>query len=387
MNSQHERRYPVETALQIAQEIIAQYQLRAHDESYGDQLKTYRCQLINDQHKQIFYGFGKGIGIQSKASAYYEAIEHFLIHHHATIIGSDTTQYRYQQTHEATLPSVCYESISNDQSHYQPLYLFDPRYGKSPSSLDPFDYSSHSWKANDTGLASGVHLTDASIHALNELIERDAHSLFLIQSFLKQTGYQPKLINKYSLPTDLAIIVNEIENNYDEDLMIFDMTSNIGIPSFYVSMTKQKMLIQPAGCGTSLNAKYALERALLESLQPLHVQNAALHENQQQIIDVLSNTPLLQRAAIADVTTLLDKAIMIDFHSIRTFTHIIDLEQQLEFLLQAIINQGFHVYRKIIAQHENGFACVKFLVPEFEQFHLVQIGKRILPAKRGMMTL
>lgn len=387
MNSQHERRYPVETALHIARETIAHYQLRAHDEAYGGELKTYRCQLLHDNQKKIFYGFGKGIGMQSKASAYYEALEHFLIHHHATIISNDVTQYYYHPSHDAKLPSVCYESISHDQPYLQPLYLFDPRYGKFPAPLDSFDYSSHSWKANDTGLASGVHLTDASIHALNELIERDAHSLFLIKAFLKQTGYQPRVINKSSLPIDLATIVHRIENDYNEALLIFDITSDIGIPSFYVSMTKQNMLIQPSGCGTSLNANYALERALLESLQPLHVQNAALHENQQQIIEVLSNTPLLQRAAIADVTTLQDKSITIDFTNIPTFSHLTDLEKQLEFLTQAIINQGFHIYRKIIAQHESGFTCVKYLIPDFEQFHLVQIGKRILPAKRGMMAL
>lgn len=387
MNSQHERENSIDAALEIAYQTIAKYSLRAHHESYGDRLITYRCQLINDEQQHIFYGFGKGIGLQSKASAYYEALEHFLIHHHASEIANNSDTYRFHEGYQATIPHIEYETIGSNQPYFQPLFLFNPRYGKYPAAHDRFDYSKHSWMAHDTGLASGTSITEASIHALNELIERDAHSLFLIKHFLKRNGHQPRLINKLSLPATLADIVVNIETTYHDDLMIFDITSDIGIPTFYVSMTKQNRLIQPSGCGTSLNAQYALERALLESLQPLHVQNHTLHENQQQIINVLSETPLLQRAAIADVASLSEMAITIQFNDVPSFHSVIRLDDQLHFITQAIQNKGISIYRHIIEASENGFSCVKLLIPDFEQFHLVQIGKRILPAKRGMMVI
>lgn len=36
--------------------------------------------------------------------------------------------------------------------------------------------SPYAYLANDSGVASGTNMIEASIHALNELVERDAHS-------------------------------------------------------------------------------------------------------------------------------------------------------------------------------------------------------------------
>src|SRR4029079_3534535 len=111
----------------------------------------------------------------------------------------------------------------------------------------------------------------------------------------------------------LLEIVDTIEGQYDDRLLIFDITTDIGIPAMYVSMTAQRYPIQPSGCGASLSPAYALERALLESLQPRHVYNDILFENQNQIIQQLEHMPLLQKAAIADVLSVEHDATSINF--------------------------------------------------------------------------
>jgi ribosomal protein S12 methylthiotransferase accessory factor len=387
MNSRYERAFSTEHSMWIAEQAINALNLRASDEAHGVDLQTYRCKLVDDAHQSIFYGFGKGLGLQSRVSAYYEALEHYAVHRFAQTTASHQENYIVMEAYEHAVPCVDLIDIRSQDKVSYPVFMLDPRYAKCQSKQDKMDYSSYAYHANDSGVASGTNITEASIHALNELVERDAHSLFLIEAFIKNKNQQIKLIDKATLPSTQQDIVNKIEEQYNDNLMIFDITSEIGIPVIYVSMTKQPFLIQPSGCGASLKAEYALERALLEALQPVHIHNEKLADNQQQIIKQLSDLPLLLKAAIADVTTLQNKYQKIDFKNVLDHDADLTLNDQLDLIIDKIEAMGYKVFQLPIINLDCGFTCVKFLIPEFEQFHLVQTGKRILPNKRGMRLL
>lgn len=382
-----ERALPTTAALRIAEQASIEFGLAAKLNSYGVELKTYCCKLVDEKHRNIFYGFGKGRGLQSKASAYYEALEHYAVHRCAQDIANDTNNYQYLAEYRNPLPCINLKNVYASQTIDYPIYLLDPRYSKRQAPSDLMDYSSVAWRASDSGIASGTNRLEASIHALNELIERDAHSLFLIEAFIKTRQQHIRLIDKSTLPHHLQQIVNTIETQYAEKLMLFDITSDIGIPVMYVSMTQQPFLIQPAGVGASLSAEYALERALLECLQPVHIHNERLWQNQRAIIDNLRELPLLLKAAIADVTKLQDICQVIDFISYYSNPIAFDLEAQLQTISEKIATKGCNLFTIPLMELPSGFTCVKFYIPEFEQFHLVQTGKRVLPNKRGMRIL
>lgn len=396
-----ERQMVPEKALEIALLTISTLKLEVSFSFYGSDIQTYHCKLINPEHGVVFYGCGKGFGIQSKVSACYEALEHYAVHrfcqdrsknssnyfslHESSIINKlqaleliDSRIYEYAET----IPFALFSEVSTGESLNYPLFLIDPRYAKSPASIDNFDYRLFAWNACDSGTASGTSRVEASLHALNELIERDAYSLFLIQTFM--LNMQLRLINKKTIPTYLQDTVAKIEAQYSEELILVDMTSDIGVPTICVAMTKQSMLIQPIGCGTSLNREYALERALLESLQPLHIYNEHLFANQQQILANFAQTPLLAHCAKADIGSRVAGGNLIDFNTLLAYDCTVSVEQQLSTVIRLIKAKGFVIYAAVIADLESGFKCMKYIVPGFEQFYLVQVGKYILPQKRGM---
>lgn len=378
MNIQHERRMASTDAFIIAEATLSMLRVKTEMTVYGSELKTYHCKLIDEKNGKLFYGCGKGLGVQSKVSACYEAIEHYVTHHF----------YRNgdYQIHNG-MPSISLFEVSHDKVYTMPIFMIDPRYAKYPLPNDHIDYKSCAWRASDSGVASGTDFTEASIHALNEIIERDAHSLFLIEAFIKQKNKSIRIIDRQTIPLHLLDIVNQIECELDEELIIIDITSDIGVPVVAVSMTKQPYPIQPVGFGASLNREYALERALLESLQPVHISNHRLWQNQYAIIDNFSQHPLLQAAAIADVRPLCSEGESIDFSSLPAYNLALTLEEQLACIMSQIHHAGFDIYHKVLAQYETGFTCVKYHVPGLEQFYLVQAGKNILPNDRGMKYL
>jgi len=400
MNNNYERQLLPEMAMEIAESTMLKFKLRAEFSFYGNDLKTYHCKLLDTKNNTIFYGCGKGIGIQSKVSACFEAIEHYAVH--------SFCQYNYNQEHYYSLdnplivnklkelhlldPGIyrhqdkipfarCEEIITGEYLYY-PFYMLDPRYGKNPHPSDKFNYQPYAWNACDSGIASGTSREEASIHSLNEAVERDAYSLFLIQGFLLNNKIS--IIDKQSVPEYLKKMIKHIEREYAEELILVDITSDIGIPSILVTMTNQSMAIQPIGCGTSLFKDYALERALLESLQPLHLFNKHLANNQTQTLKNFATTPLLAKCAKADISQLTPNSQIVNFNSLPRYNGDTSLEQQFQTIVQRIRDKNFEIYTTTIADIDTGFHCVKYIIPGFEQFYLVEIGKNILPNKRGM---
>ena len=133
-----------------------------------------------------------------------------------------------------------------------PLVLF--RYSPSPPSVNPFAFH------HTNGLASGNVLEEAVCHALCEVIERDAisiaeiraraipfHLLKTIENNLRQSGYifssvpQDRFMDDYTIYRDVEVSEAKLEKiqeltrkfqQSDLPLLIKDITSDIGIPTF-----------------------------------------------------------------------------------------------------------------------------------------------------------
>lgn len=171
-----------------------------------------------------------------------------------------------------------------------PLVLF--RYSPSPPAVNPFAFH------HTNGLASGNVLEEAICHALCEVIERDAssiseiraraipfHLLKTIENNLKQSGYMipnissDKFVDDYTIYRDVEVSGDQIKSVqelarkfYDSELplLIKDITSDIGIPTFVASSIEwisHDYGYLAEGHGTHPDARIALSRAITEVSQ------------------------------------------------------------------------------------------------------------------------
>ncbi|MGA2572662.1 MAG: YcaO-related McrA-glycine thioamidation protein [Candidatus Methanomethylicaceae archaeon] len=130
----------------------------------------------------------------------------------------------------------------------------------------PYHRTNQLFRTNTNGLAAGNVMEEAVFHALMELIERDAWSLFEVDASrcrdlevsASDCGYQPvrEILSRLEAASVKAYIK--------------DITSDVGIPTFAAAMddevTKDPALLS-LGVGTHLVPEIAALRALTEAAQ------------------------------------------------------------------------------------------------------------------------
>lgn len=125
---------------------------------------------------------------------------------------------------------------------------------------------SGAFAATTNGLASGNVMEEAIAHALFEVIERDAVTLWK----LRGDRYQQTTVMDPDSVTDPACrdLIGKIRAA-DMDLVIWNLTSDIGIPTFQclISGRNQTTGAPEFGAGTHLSPAVALARALTEAAQ------------------------------------------------------------------------------------------------------------------------
>ena len=325
-----ERHIAVEAALEKITQTLAIENLVVDFHAFGDQVKTYQYYLSKPNTKQRFVGCGKGIGLQSQVSAAFEAFEHYAgfmsvrkLYEEGALTYcslSDLPNWEYYAEHNV-LPAHMFKTPYRDQKTYWaryqhctdtkqsllfPVFLQEPRYPHTVLPKEQLDFHSLSWLASDNGTASGTHFDETVIHGLNEVIERDAMGLFFIDAFLRKTP-KVRMIDAQSLPATLQKLHHAAEQEAGSRLRIFDITSDVGVPVICVSALDYEAPIPVKGFGASLNPAYAIERALLEVLQPIHIRTPQLTRDENQTIEKLAQWPLLQRAAIGDLKPIVDQ--------------------------------------------------------------------------------
>ena len=124
---------------------------------------------------------------------------------------------------------------------------------------------------SSNGLASGNHLAEATIHALCELVERDASSLWFCRATrggAADTRIDPATVRD---PTCRALLERLEAAAFD--VSVWDETSDLGIPSVGCKIFERepRSFAQPvrlaAGFGCHLSRETALIRAVTEAVQ------------------------------------------------------------------------------------------------------------------------
>jgi thioglycine synthase len=275
------------------------------------------------------------------------------------------------------------------------LALF--RYSPTPPSVNPFAFH------HTNGLASGNVQEEAICHSLCEVIERDATSLaelrasaipfnFIkyIADSLRANGYSLPRINNDNFKDDPSLFpdvdISEIEFEPAKSivekfmkagisLIIKDITSDIGIPTFSASSVEwitHNYGYLAEGHGTHPDKRIALLRAITEVSQ---TRAANIHGARDDLrkINYGENNSTDKRA-----WQFMSSTKTIKFSDIRTYVHE-DILDDIKLILDRLKNVGLTtaiIINLTIAQI--GIPVVRSIVPGLETFKITKsmIGTR-----------
>ncbi len=120
--------------------------------------------------------------------------------------------------------------------------------------------------ASTNGLASGNHRLEAIGHAITEVIERDANTLWDQLPFLVKAATR---LDSGTIDDDACRSLIEKLRENDMAVGIWDMTTDTGVASFYCLILDERLegAHSGAGAGSHPSREIALLRALTEAVQ------------------------------------------------------------------------------------------------------------------------
>jgi ribosomal protein S12 methylthiotransferase accessory factor len=276
-----------------------------------------------------------------------------------------------------------------------PIALF--RYAANPPAVNPFAFH------HTNGLASGNVMEEAVCHSLCEVIERDAislaqlkasaaqfHVLKSIQNYLTSNGYDvsPIMANDYvddnSVFPDVDIsglsfepISNLVRKfkNHDIPLIIKNVTSEIGIPTFNAASVEwitHDYGYLAEGHGAHPDARIALLRAITEVAQTRAANIQGARDDLRKIPYGENNTDD-QRS-----WQFMKSRKTINFTDIDSFIND-DILDDIKLILEKL--KGHSLNQAIVINLTNphlGIPVVRTIVPGLEMYKITKsvVGKR-----------
>jgi len=140
------------------------------------------------------------------------------------------------------------------------------------------------YRTSTNGLASGNHLVEATLHALYELIERDAISSVDVNGRLK-IKEKCQVIDATTVADDkLQNVIHKIQRAQSK-LVLLWVQSCVPVHTFWAILLNQNPFSAVStfniGCGTHLDIKVATARAITEAVQS---RLAFIHGSREDII-------------------------------------------------------------------------------------------------------
>lgn len=406
-----ERERPPHEALLSGLRHISDVGLSAQIKSYGDKIHTYVCILLDAAGAALDSGYGKGLGVQPLAGAVMEALEHYY-----SQFENLQCSYKVMPSHKAFAETPLsverpidlvlsgpskplavrqYSTIDGASSILWPLALTCPFYslGQTKAPGDTYDYSVLRRYSSNSGTAIGRSFTEAAVHSVCELIERDALSLFLLDTFVRKGAPQIRLVDQTTLPADLQAVVTAAEQEIADNIHICEITSAIGVPAFIcVPASSEDGGFCQYGSGASLSERYALLRAVTELCQLNHLVDKTKIELENLILGgSFERYPVLMECSRLNISSLIDQG-----HYTRTPfrnagaalpSDTDDLTAYLSILLDLLAKQSIEVYFSTSATLRDGLTIVSAIAPQLEKFNLVLEGSLVLPGPRGRKIL
>ncbi|WP_085672977.1 YcaO-like family protein [Mycobacterium szulgai] len=401
-----EREYSLADAAHRALTAIGELGLNTRLEYYGGNPTVWRCQLLDRQQQPVPSGLGYGKGdIQTaRVGAIYEALEVLL----AQEFRPDTLQLRscadvamsplageayadlLAMQPEQRIACRIYSQINGDNELAVPLFLSNIGWAEDTASPlraqigDTTDYESLARYSSNRGSAIGGSFAEAAVHSLNEAIERDAISLFLIQTFLAAQPTAPAFLDPQTLPHDLRELLGLVQERLSRQVWLIDITSDLDVPATlaYASAPGGG---SRRGYGASLSRHYSVYQALTELLQV-----ELTHESEAdrlRAIELLAEYPTLQACAACELPAPSRPA------ETSAFVPYIDTDapsspsEHLSRVVDKLAWHGYSAYLHEVHTSSNGVTTVHTQVPDLENFYMIAGGSAVVPGRRGIRAM
>lgn len=279
--SSYEREYAPEVAISagIASIMREEMSIRLASPWSAGESRDILCEGWRSG-RMLAGGRGKGVGNQSLASALFELIEHSAaldsdVSSAASVLISRDKLNALHLEKDSLLrtfateigtnifPSQTFEPLNgdNDSKHYYPSAMVD--FGHDASALTSVPLRRISNYRSTSGYGAGMSKIEASLHCLYEVIERDAFSAFLVSILSKNP-----LLDEYAQPPELySQLAPALGSQLRSNIRVFRLPSLIGTVAMAHCGTRDQGGRLDIGLGCSLNANYAIERAVLELQQ------------------------------------------------------------------------------------------------------------------------
>lgn len=351
---------------------------------------------IRPNSRSVSVSQGKGLTLDTaKASGLMEAIELY----HAETISLPLKQGSYEElryTHSLVQVWRIPQGHSTHFDRYKPLYWVEgydilnetPKW--VPFELVHTNYTrpvisgEPSFVMTTNGLASGNHILEAIVHGINEVVERDATTLW---RHLNQDKRLETLVNLDTVEHEACRWLIKKLDDAGIDVYAWDQPTDIGLPTFRCEIHQREQnpfhkRTRSAGFGTHLTREVALIRAITEAAQSrLTIISGA----RDDITYMDYETPNLSRHDREYIDKITNSTPRLDFEQLNNYSHQTfneDIQKQLELLKAVGINEVVVVD---LTRPEFNIPVVRVIIPGLEA--TIEIGADYIPGERARRIL
>lgn len=337
---------------------------------------------------------GKGVGEQSIASGMFEAIEHAATNF--VIPGQVPIEYigELPVNSEIEQLDLCYRLAREmaDGSKQELLDFYPIEVGLTlahsgvivyprivcdiscPISQDTGSVAPLSVYSNSTGTAAGVGTADAILHGLNEVIERDAESKFLLDVNMGMQSY--KAVYPDEGPWEEYF--NQITKGYGKGGALLLLESVAGYVFCAVSSPRNGE--GQIGVGSSQDPRIAMVRALTElrQYQVATEEGASWEDDGGLPVSELSKYPNMAKIA----TKIFDVPLQPEIN----FSFILkEAEGKISNPVSELLESGYVPYGRVVwaeSEDDDSICVAQALVPGLEYYSNIVYCRPMLPTGR-----
>lgn len=395
-----EREFPLAQAAHRALSAISELGFSAQLDCYGGDPTVWQCQLFDGGHPvPSGSGYGKGGVETARVGAIYEALEHFLTQRHrpetvqlrrcAEVVQSPLGAESYADLlavqPDQIIACRIYHQLGGTNTLAVPLFLSNVSWVADAAAPlraqigDTTDYGSLVRYSSNNGSAIGGSWTEAAVHSLNEVIERDAVSMFLVHTFLSTQPAHPVFLAPETLPDDLREILEAVQQRVSREVWLVDITTDLGVPAT-LAYARGLPGGSRRGYGASLSRHYSIYRALTELLEVELTDDRV--EDRIRAVERLAAYPALQACTAFELRSPTTSSAWVPY---------LDTEvpasptRHLRRLVAKLEEQGFSAYLNEFHTAANDVTAVHIHVPELERFHMIADGpSAVVPGRRAI---
>lgn len=264
--------------------------------------------------------------------------------------------------------------LSNDVMKWVPYEVVHTNYTR------PSITGEGTFAMTSNGLASGNHVMEGTIHAINELVERDATTLWNFRSIEERIATQLDLSTITSAAAQHLLALLDRANM---DVLVWDQPTDVGIPTFRCEIYEREQSafqrrIPFVGYGTHLTRDIALTRAITEAAQSRLVYIAGVRDD----LDFsLYNVPDMERHHSPSDPVRANLQGTLDYTTLDSYHHE-TLNEDLDYQLKALQAVGLdEVILVDLTKPEFNLSVVRVVIPGVEatMIHgdMYAVGERV----------